>query len=316
MVRGIYSTALCKLLSDKGYKISMPTYAQRDRFENWVMEPPELEIVDTPDKHAIKIIGRLEPINEFLNALREEVPSAIILGDLRRLKNGSDTYMLHVSFSLDAKDELDSLRRKVKYTVPKHHFCRAGGESLSMMVSLVEKIVEDGLAPSDVVSKMFEDFISKLSPRLGSSFKILHSKLNGRNILIGPGVVCWRKEGAARIERRIMSSGVYDGLNVQKSPGDYAITDLKAGSSYMVTRYYSIDGKLKGEYYNICTPIELYDTYARYIDLGIDVVKAHGKEPSIIDIEELEDAVNSGKVPEVVGKRAKEVAEQILKQIS
>ncbi len=316
MVRGIYSTALLRLVLKNGHEISSPTTSQKERFGTWSTESPDVIVSDTQDKHAVKILGRREHVEDFVEMLKKGVPSTILVGKARQLEGFQENVQLIAAFSLDAKLELDALRSEVTYTVPWHHFCRAGSESLSLMVSFAEQLLEEGLLQPEKVYVMFKEYVSTLTPRLGSVIHIVHSKLNGRNIIMGPAKVIWRGDGVVKVRRLILGGGVYDGLNVPKSPGDYAITELKKGCMYTVTKYYSLNGSLKGEYYNICTPVEMYDTYVRYVDLGVDVVRPFGKEPSIIDQDEPREACAAGKLPEHIMKKAFDVAEGIIKQLT
>ncbi|PUA31075.1 MAG: hypothetical protein B9J98_07920 [Candidatus Terraquivivens tikiterensis] len=316
MARGIYSTALLRLIFKSGHEISSPTPSQKERFETWTMESPDVVLSDTQDKHAIKILGKMEYVEEFVDVLKMGVPSTIFVGDVMKTKSSHDLVQLVAAFPLDAKLELDVLRSEVTYTVPWHHFCRAGSEGLSLMVSFAEQMLEEGLLQPEKVYPVFREHVSRLTPRLGSLIRIVHSKLNGRNIVIGPARVVWRKEGVVKVQRRIIGGGVYDGLNIPKSPGDYAITELRKGCMYTATKYYSLNGNLKGEYYSVCTPIEMYDTYVKYVDLGVDVVKPFGKEPSMIDQEEPREACAAGRLPEQTMKKAFEVAEGLMKMLS
>ncbi|MCS7136668.1 MAG: DUF402 domain-containing protein [Nitrososphaerota archaeon] len=316
MVRGIYSTALLRLILKNGHEISSPTISQKERFGVWSTESPDVVISDTQDKHAVKILGKREHVEDFISMLKKEVPSAIFVGRAKQVENSQENILLIATFPLNAKFELDTLRSEVTYTVPWHHFCRAGSESLSLMVSLIEQLLEEGLLQPEKVYATFKEYVSKLTPRLGSVIRIVHSKLDGRNVVMGPAKVIWRRDGVVKVRRLILGGGVYDGLNVPKSPGDYAITELRKECMYTVTRYYSFSGNLKGEYYNVCTPVEMYDTYVRYVDLGIDVVRPFGKEPSIIDQDEPKEAYADGKLPEHIMKKALDVADELMKQLS
>lgn len=309
MVRGIYSTALVRLaLSNGGFEIVSPTESQRRRFgleENNLL--PEVSVGDTGDRHGVRIQGDEDKVAELVNAIRGVDDGCAVWWKGRN--------MCVVAFSMGSKLVMDRLRSEVAYTVPMHHYCRSGSEGLSILVSLAEKLVEEGVAEPNTVSAMFEDEINRLMPRLGMVVKISHTKLSGKRIQLSPGKVVWRRDGEIKITRRIMGGGVYDGLGIPKSIGDTAVMHIRRGQPYTVTRYYSVNNQLKGEYYNICTPVEVYDSYVRYIDLGVDVVRPAGGEPRIIDLEELEEGYNTGVISENLYKTAKETAESLLKEI-
>ncbi|MEM3066739.1 MAG: hypothetical protein QXI81_05355, partial [Nitrososphaerota archaeon] len=164
MARGIYSTALLRLIFKNGHKISSPTTSQKERFEAWTMESSDVVLSDTQDKHAVKILGKMECVDEFVELLKKGVPSTIFVGGVRQVENSHDTVQLLAAFPLDAKLELDLLRSEVTYTVPWHHFCRAGSEGLSLMVSFAEQMLEEGLLQPEKVYAMFKEHISKLTP--------------------------------------------------------------------------------------------------------------------------------------------------------
>jgi Ribonuclease G/E len=96
------------------------------------------------------------------------------------------------------------------------------------------------------------------------------------------------------LEREIKSPGLYDGLGVAKEPGDRAVTEFVPGRWWYKTRYLSPSGELKGEYYNINTPIEIYPDRIRYVDLELDLVRLPGGEMRLIDEAELDRALAKG----------------------
>ena len=83
----------------------------------------------------------------------------------------------------------------------------------------------------------------------------------------------------------------------------------------MKNAYFSKDGKMKGEYYNVNTPVELYPFGARYIDLEIDVVRRAGERPFIVDREKLELLVKEGKISRPLEKKAVEVADHLIAKL-
>lgn len=288
-VRGIYSTALIKLLIDKGFKIVKPTKSQIERFglTNLAVEPDAV-ISDSSDRHFIEARGIYEVVDNLVVELKKFFEDLIVLW---RMKN-VDNSCVRIGFPVDAKRKLDELRSSVAYTVPWHHYCRAGGETLSNMVSFAEDLVEKGLVPPEEMNKMFEEQVKQFTPRLNSRVRIIHVKLHGRRILLGPGKVVWRSDETVKILRRIMSSGIYDGLGISKQVGDYAVTEARRLEMWTKTSYYSFSGNFKGAYYNICTPIAFYPDHIHYFDLEIDVVYLPNLEVKTIDRELLEQAFN------------------------
>ncbi|RLG08089.1 MAG: hypothetical protein DRN65_02335 [Thaumarchaeota archaeon] len=307
-IRGIYSTALIGLLQEKGFTIVNPTKSQVERFGITMKNEPDVMIVDSPsDRNCIEIRGSAEVVQELVKTLQSFFEDLVVL----HLSVCEPLGRAKVGFPNQAKLKLDELRSRVSYTVPYHHYCRAGGEGLSSMVSFAEDLVERGLVPAEEMSRMFREQVEGITPRLGTMIKIIHIKPNGKRLSLGLGKVIWRGDGKARIQRRIMGFGVYDGLGVEKSPGDYAITEVTRFQPWMKTSYYSISGELKGRYYNISTPISLYPDHVHYFDLEIDVVVKPNSEAEIVDIELLEKALEEGRIREEVKIKALKIAEEI-----
>ena len=307
-IRGIYSTALIKMFQDSGFTIVNPTKSQIERFGITLRNEADAVIMSSmSDRHCIEIRGLADVIQQLIEFLKKSFEDLMVLHEstcepLGRAK---------VGFPNGLKFKLDKLRAAVAYTVPYHHYCRAGGEGLSSMVSFAEDLVERELVPAEEMSKMFEEQVNQIAPRLGTMMRIIHIKPDGKRLLLGPGKVIWRGGGRIRIQRRIMSQGVYDGLGIEKSPGDYAVTEVSKFQPWMKTSYYSISGELKGRYYNISTPISLYPDHVHYFDLEVDVVVKPNSEAEIIDAELLEKAAEEGRIREEMKKRALRIAEEL-----
>ena len=117
------------------------------------------------------------------------------------------------------------------------------------------------------------------------------------------------------IVKRSFSQGRYDGLNLPIQEGDYGLTEVREGAGYVKHAYFSKQGKLKGEYFSINTPVELYPFGARYVDLEIDVICRPGEKPVISDREELALLVKNGAISALLEKKAVETAEDLVRKI-
>jgi predicted RNA-binding protein associated with RNAse of E/G family len=113
-------------------------------------------------------------------------------------------------------------------------------------------------------------------------------------------------------ERRMRSDGVYDGLGVRKEAGDVAVSRAGFSEYYIETKYYSGDGALRGTYYNVNTPVEVYPSSIRYIDLEVDVVVWTDGRAEIVDLEDLEAAASRETVTGFLADKALWVAESVL----
>jgi len=308
-IRGIYSTALIQLLLSNGFTITRPTKSQSERFGILSRDQPDAEIIDsTLDRNCVDVRGSPDVVESVIGVLRKNFVDLMVL----RVKDLGGLLGVRIGFPNDAKLRLDELRSMVAYTVPYHHYCRAGGEGLSSMVTIAEDLVERGIVPAEEMCKSFREQVLGISPRVGSVVRIIHVKPDGRRIILGRGRVVGRMDGSIRLMRRMMGFGVYDGLGVEKCPGDYAITEVSMFRPWMKTSYYSISGTLKGCYYNISTPVSIYPDHIHYFDLELDVVVKPGSCPEIIDADGLERAVQENRISEELKKTAFRIAEEIV----
>ncbi|MEM2936600.1 MAG: ribonuclease E/G, partial [Candidatus Bathyarchaeia archaeon] len=78
-IRGIYSTALTKLLLDQGFDIVQPSVAIKERFGLKERdEPPDLDVYDRPDRQGVHALGREEALNAFISTLKSLLLDVIV----------------------------------------------------------------------------------------------------------------------------------------------------------------------------------------------------------------------------------------------
>lgn len=78
-VRGIYSTALTKLLLDNGFEMVAPSVASKERFQ--LDEPdasPDISIEDSHDRHGVHISGSREAADKVKDILQTTLDDAIV----------------------------------------------------------------------------------------------------------------------------------------------------------------------------------------------------------------------------------------------
>lgn len=78
-VRGIYSTALTKLLLDSGFKIAQPSTSVKERFglkEN--NDFPDVRIQDRDDRQGVHMEGEKESLENFTSVLRSLLEDVVI----------------------------------------------------------------------------------------------------------------------------------------------------------------------------------------------------------------------------------------------
>ncbi len=317
-IRGIYSTALTKLLLDNGFAIVQPSVTVRERFglkEN--DEFPDLEVYDRQDKQGVQASGTAEAVNAFTSILqsclddvvirKEEVPATLLKG----------SRYIDVEFPALSKKKLDEIRGSVTPTMDGHHYYKACGVNISSAFDMAEKLLEKG-GPREEVETLLKQTIRAKYPIAGSLIEIEHVKLHGKVINLGKAVIGTFDHHKSLIQfRRVFKKkGIYDGLKTEKEPGDYAVTEAKIGEWYFKTRYFSKDGQYKGTYINLNTPIELYPHGIRYVDLEVDVCVWPNGRVKKLDEKRLKEAAAEGIITPKLVRIIKEKLQEIMKALN
>lgn len=312
-VRGIYATALTNLLLKSGqFRIVEPSEEIRERFQlPNSPAPPDIEVRDLEDGQGVVASGEEGAVEAFSALLRKELFDLIARPSSKVGGQGSTTPRKAVAFEFPgaSKARLDELRGEVVPTIRGHHQRKAGGSG--MVVELAETLMRRKLYQASEVSRW--KFQGGVLPKVGQELWIEHVKLEGSVIPLGKGKVI-RTDPKVReiaLRREIKAGGTYNGLEVEKEAGDYAITTFREGAWFYRTSYYTRDRRLKGEYWNINTPMEIYPEKIRYVDLEIDVVKLPDGAVRIIDEEKLWQAVEKGLITEKLAQRARTIAEEL-----
>jgi len=212
-----------------------------------------------------------------------------------------------VWFGRESRFELDGTRRGVVPTMSGHHRIKAATERASAAVDFVERVCDDpgedeDAFPFDVVTDQF-------GPQEGESVHVGHGKPDGRRIDLGSGEVTNRTpDGQLTVRREMSPGGTYDALGVERQAGDVAITKFQEGRWWYPTVYRSDEGETRGTYVNVCTPVEIFPDEVRYVDLHVDVVKHGDGTVERVDDDELDDAVDAGRVPPALAEKARTVA--------
>ena len=221
-----------------------------------------------------------------------------------------------IDVSSPDKKTMDDIRGMVIPTLDHHHSIKANfqDEHESVLVDYAEKAVAHGAPKQPLVKALFETVIERLNTR--KRIIIEHVKLDGTMLEIGPAEVVsiniTEKENGccieARLRRVVRSPGIYDGLGVEKEPGDIIETVVNTCDWKTIHSYYSRFGELKGRYVNINTPPEPTPRGFRYVDLEVDVVEINN-EKKIIDENELKRHYLQGRVTRsTIEKIAEEIA--------
>ena len=303
-VRGIYSTALTRLLLDHDFEIVQPSEEIVERFGLEASEcEPDLIIRDRHDRQGVEAFGSGEAVKAFRSILGEDLMDVI----LRRV----DISCLDVEFPWASKMKLDEYRRAVVPTVQMHHYYKAYGGEVSSAADMAERLLLRG-RPSEEVEELLRRTLVPIFPFEGSEIGIEHVKLSGSVLSLGKAVIeVYDERSLIRYTREMRGGGVYDGLGLEKEAGDRAVTEAKLGEYYTVTKYFSQDGRFKGTYMNLNTPVELYPSKIRYVDLEVDICIWPGDIVEVIDEEALEMAASE----DIITSRLFEIVRVKIKEL-
>lgn len=276
------------LVKPRGWGLRWRSSAMHASFEELMNEANRL------NNSIEELLGKIEKAN---------APCKLIEGEA----------LVEVLFTYKALSKLDEIRSSVIDTLPRHHYLKGINEKGSLLVDFCEKrIAPLNAIPANTLSEIVLDEISGEWFYKGCKARIVHETLDGKNIIITGTIIDRLNRETFVIKRDIKKSGLYDGLNVAKRPGDYVLTLLKLWQPAIVHLYYSKDGTLKGIYCNLNTPVIIHDINTfMYVDLEVDVVKKPGCEPHIVDLEKLEKALEKGIITKTLANKARKNAEFI-----
>lgn len=233
-----------------------------------------------------------------------------------------------IEFPSEVKETLDKTRAKIEPTIKKHHFYKSAG--YASLVDFAEMIIEDKPDQLSYITSKLEKTILRDMPRQDDPINIEHVKLDGRNIIlvrgrvidVAPNMIVIRRQFRYTDRKLKLTQEYPEKVQVPRGEGDYAITKAIAGSSTLVTDYYSRTGQLKGTYVNINTGVEIYPSIGnapsrvRYVDLEIDIISLPKRgDVRIIDQHLLKRAVQRGFITEEMANMAQKQAETIYERL-
>jgi len=220
---------------------------------------------------------------------------------------------MKILFGSETKKKLDKIRSDVSPTIENHHMMKSAGRDISFSVDMIEKI--KGMRDIKDIDSLFMDIFRQIKgPKIGDEIALEHIKPSSHPIVIEGCKIKNYNPPYIKIRRNFSTRGTFDGLEVRKDPGDYAITEMEEGKWHFIHSYYDRNNYLKGEYINICTPIEIFPNKIRYVDLEVDVVRYPNGNMKMIDQEHLNKRVKDGTFTEKLAKRALKEAEDVIKQ--
>ncbi|MFX1486490.1 MAG: DUF402 domain-containing protein [Promethearchaeota archaeon] len=241
-----------------------------------------------------------EEVNDLKANLEDLMQKAEVTKKPTKLLDGLTT--IEVEFPAISKKKLDEIREGVSATIANHHMYKAAGLDFAIGVDLAEKLIARIPKERDLIKDQFTEIFRSKLPKVGEKVAIEHVKLDGRVIHLSPGYVveCDATRSNYLLKRYFRGGGTYDGLEIPMEDGDYALTKISEGEWALRTTYFSANNELKGEYYNISTPIEIYPERIRYVDLEADVIKWPDGQVKTVDLEELREATSTGVITQAL----------------
>jgi len=307
-IRGIYTTAMTKLMLDSGYHIIEPSRKIRELFGLEETDTGcELLIQDRPDFQGVDLTGPPEQVTQCLTFLQERLLDATLF-ELVPIEEEAGLVRASLEFPGFSKQFLDEVRLSVVPTLKRHHRFR-------IISSKVLEHAEQDLLKHPDKRESIEDEVFRgeilLPLEKAGVVKLEHIRPSGKPMRPREGVLI-NVDAHGFTFKRSFSKGRYDGLDVPIHEGDYGLTEIREGAWHVKHSYFTKDHRLIGEYFNINTPVELYPYGARYLDLEVDVVHRAGEKPFVIDREKLALLSRKGSISADLERKALQVAEHII----
>ncbi|MFC1823996.1 DUF402 domain-containing protein [Thermodesulfobacteriota bacterium] len=287
---------MTKFFVDHGLRIVSPSPAIADRFDKGRViisdGPVDLEINDRQDRQGILLAGKPAQAEPVAALIRNAFPDAICR---RGTLDQGDT--IDIEFPYLSKASLDELRNRVVPTLPNHHRLRIIASDAVDEIEKNELIYDP--TNSDTISRSLEKRLIWDTYYAGKEIAIDHVKLDGRLISLSEGEIAEIHPAEKKLvleRKKFKGRSRYDGLNIPKDVGDYAVTEVREGGWFYRHTYFRRDGEWIGTYCNINTPVEFYPDKIRYVDLEIDVVKRPDGLVEIIDEELLDRHLTAGRI--------------------
>jgi hypothetical protein len=310
-IRGIYTTALTCFLLEKGMAIAAPSAETAERFKKVkgavFQEPADVEIRDLEARQGTFIQGSRDACERVAGLIKES-----FLDSIFRETGGEDFYGIEIEFPYLTKSALDEQRDKIIPTVFNHHRLRI---IASDYVDLMEKKeLSNHPERRRAVSENLEKRLIWDGYTPGKEIGLSHVKVDGQVLSLSEGEVIeadFKKRKLVLKRSRFKGRSKYDGLDIPKQEGDYAITEVREGDWFYRHTYLRKNGELIGWYYNVNTPVEFYPEEIRYVDLEIDVVgwpdgKAEVKDEAILE-KQFESGHLSAKLKDLAVKTARDL---------
>ncbi len=235
---------------------------------------------DEADMEAVA--AELPRLVEQLKALEERVSS---VREVSVVTGGQKIVSMHLTY--DAKMRLDEVRRSIAPTADYHHLIKSSKSLYRDVAELLDELSTH--VDRETLRRITRKFVARTVEEV-QELAINHRTLDGESLKLGTARIVelgYSNGFRLILERRVRSSGLYDGIGVRKDAGDIIKTTVVEGVPYVVHQYFSSSGELKGVYANINTKPEIIVPHiVEYVDLVVDLVKARDGPCELVDQEE------------------------------
>lgn len=310
-IRGIYSSALTRLLLDEEYTIVDPSPRIQERFAMArPSDEPEILVNDLRDHQGIYLTGDTEKVLPVLRRLQGRLLDAVLMG-LEYIEEPEGQLRAQLELPGSSKETLDKIRSAVAPTLRRHHRLRIVHPK--GLDRAERHLLDHPERKGDLERDLFQAAILMPLQKAGQA-SLRHIRISGRRVRPREGLLMEADENRILLKRSF-SKGRYNGLGLPIEESDYGLTEAQEGSWFVKHAYYSRQDDLKGEYFNINTPVEFYPHGARYVDLEVDVVRRAGEAPFVVDRDKLANLVKEGFIGAALEKKAMEVVEDLLQRL-
>ena len=249
---------------DLGYVIVDPSPEIQERILLLpTQEEPEILIQDREDHQGISVVGEGDKVSQLLRILQEQLLDVVLMefetagesGEAKEGSKGSEPLVrAKIEFPGASKEILDRVRSSVVPTLARHHRLRiVDPEMVDRVEGLLRRYPE---AREKWEEEAFQEAIWAPLQKPGP-VRVEHVKISGDPIRPQKGTLM-EAVGRRILIKRSFSRGRHDGLNVPIEEGDYGFMEAQEGAWTIRHAYYSQEGRMKGEYYHVNTPVELY----------------------------------------------------------
>jgi len=310
-IRGIYSTALTKLLLDCGFEIVQPSTTLKDRFElERNMESPDIDIYDRYDKRGVRVLGKAEAVKAFKSILQAHFDDVIIRewkvtadGIYKGLKKHLDTdthsVLVDIGSAIGKVDEEEIRDSNAKHVVVQVERRRIGTK---------EPILTTEIKIPGKYAILIPGHQVKVSRKILDWQKRSHLIQLGKDLNLRDWGVIWRTSAAdqpTEVLRNEVARLLEEGESVLKKAEQVdAPAVLWEGSHSMETEFPALSKRKFDELRGVVTPTldghHFYKTCGKEISSAVDMAEKLLEEgKSCKEVEDLLQKTIQKEYPEV-----------------